>query len=165
MPKVAAADVKSYGKAGEYCVEKEQNDSLITDWLAVSQAQWNIASELEKALLEQHRLSLNEFYVLLFLCQAPQKKLKLQQLESMVGLSQSAMSRLVSRFEAKGCGALKRHICEEDRRAVYTSLTEIGEEEVTDALATFREVLEREMKKTSYAARLRSFLESGRQDG
>ncbi|KAI7248604.1 hypothetical protein KC345_g11841 [Hortaea werneckii] len=68
----------------------------------------NVAAALEAKLMEKYELSLKEFYVLLFLSGAPEKKLKLQQLESMVGLSQSAVSRLVSRFEAKGCGALER---------------------------------------------------------
>ncbi|AIQ11038.1 MarR family transcriptional regulator [Paenibacillus durus] len=110
-------------------------------WLALTHIQSNTAGKLEQALQERHRMSLKEFYLLLFLSEAPGKKLRLQQLESMVGLSQSAMSRLVSRFEAKGCGALKRHICEEDRRSVYTSLTSIGQEKVDRAYTTVQSVL------------------------
>jgi DNA-binding MarR family transcriptional regulator len=101
-----------------------------------------ISNELESNLQQKHQLSLNEFYVLLFLSEAPQKKLKLQQLQSMVGLSQSAMSRLVSRFEARDCGALRRHICVDDRRAIYTSLTPEGEEKLNQAIITFHETLE-----------------------
>lgn len=89
---------------------------LITSWLSLTQTQAMITNELEQTLQQQHDLSLNEFYVLLFLFEAPEKKLRLQQLQAMVGLSQSAISRLVSRFEAKGCGAMQRAICENDRR-------------------------------------------------
>ncbi|MDT3428237.1 DNA-binding MarR family transcriptional regulator [Paenibacillus forsythiae] len=122
-------------------MEFAESNGLIAGWLALTHIQSNTAGRLEQALQERHRMSLKEFYLLLFLSEAPGKKLRLQQLESMVGLSQSAMSRLVSRFEAKGCGALKRHICEEDRRSVYTSLTPIGQEKVDRAYATVQSVL------------------------
>jgi DNA-binding MarR family transcriptional regulator len=101
----------------------------------------NVTNELEANLQEKHGLSLKEFYLLLFLSEAPEKKLKLHKLEAMVGLSQSAVSRLVSRFEAKGCGALQRHACINDRRSIYTSLTQIGIDKLDKAQATFKEVL------------------------
>lgn len=116
-------------------------NGLVAAWIALTHLQTNTAGKLEQALQERHQMSLKEFYLLLFLSEAPEKKLRLQQLESMVGLSQSAMSRLVSRFEAKGCGALQREMCEEDRRSVYTSLTPIGQEKVNKAYVTFQQVL------------------------
>ncbi|MEK4509890.1 MarR family winged helix-turn-helix transcriptional regulator [Paenibacillus sp. FSL K6-2524] len=119
----------------------EINNDYIGTWLSLTHIQMNVANELESNLLEQHQLSLKEFYLLLFLSQAPEKKLKLHQLESMVSLSQSAVSRLVSRFEAKGCGALQKHICENDRRNVYTSLTQLGQDKLNRARGTFNEVL------------------------
>ncbi|WP_141433952.1 MarR family winged helix-turn-helix transcriptional regulator [Bacillus sp. 03113] len=122
-------------------MEPNQNKKLITSWLSLTNVQMNIQNDLESTLQLHHQLSLKEFYVLLFLSEAPEKKLKLQQLQNMVGLSQSAMSRLVSRFEAKGCGALKRHICLEDRRAIFTSITKEGEEKLGKAFVTFNETL------------------------
>ena len=120
-----------------------QNKPLIANWLSLTNIQMKITNELEGILQEKHKLSLKEFYVLLFLSESPEKKLKLQQLQNMVGLSQSAMSRLVSRFEAKDCGALKRHICVDDRRAIFTSLTAEGEEELKKASVTFNQALEK----------------------
>ncbi|AIQ59833.1 MarR family winged helix-turn-helix transcriptional regulator [Paenibacillus borealis] len=117
-------------------------NDLITSWLSLSHIQMNVAAALEAKLTENYQLSLKEFYVLLFLSEAPEKKLKLQQLESMVGLSQSAVSRLVSRFEAKGCGALERKVCDDDRRSIYTSLTDIGQNKVDRAQVTVKEVLQ-----------------------
>jgi DNA-binding MarR family transcriptional regulator len=116
-------------------------DELITSWLSLTHIQMNVANELEARLQENYQLSLKEFYLLLFLSEAPEKKLKLQQLESMVGLSQSAVSRLVSRFEAKGCGALERKSCDADRRSIYTSLTAYGQSKVDRARVTVNEVL------------------------
>jgi len=101
----------------------------------------NVTNELEVNLQAKHGLTLKEFYLLLFLSEAPEKKLKLQKLESMVGLSQSAVSRLVSRFEAKGCGALERKACDDDRRSIYTSMTPIGEGKLISAQETFKETL------------------------
>jgi DNA-binding MarR family transcriptional regulator len=117
-------------------------NDLITSWLSFSHIQMNVAGILEAKLMENYQLSLKEFYVLLFLSEAPEKKLRLQQLESMVGLSQSAVSRLVSRFEAKGCGALQRKVCDDDRRSIYTSLTPIGQDKVDRAQQTVNEVLQ-----------------------
>ncbi|RAV05056.1 MarR family winged helix-turn-helix transcriptional regulator [Paenibacillus sp. YN15] len=116
-------------------------NGLLDGWMALSQLQSEVAAKLEQELKARHNWSLNDFYLLYFLSVAPEKKLRLQQLEAMLGLSQSAVSRLVSRFEARGCGALRRHICEEDRRSIYTGLTELGEGKVQEALATFLAVL------------------------
>ncbi|MFC6649760.1 MarR family winged helix-turn-helix transcriptional regulator [Paenibacillus rhizoplanae] len=118
------------------------SNDLINSWLSLSLIQMKVAAVLEAKLTENYELSLKEFYVLLFLSEAPEQKLKLQQLESMVGLSQSAVSRLVSRFEAKGCGALERKSCEADRRSIYTSLTAIGQDKVDRAKQTVNEVLQ-----------------------
>ncbi|MEK5478575.1 MarR family transcriptional regulator [Paenibacillus sp. FSL R5-0407] len=137
---------------------KEPMNSLLGNWLSLTQMQMGITSKLEAALQEKHQLPLNEFYLLLFLSEAPEKKLKLQQLEDMVGLSQSAVSRLVSRFEAKGCGALQRTICEEDRRAVYTSITPIGEAKLEKALPTFQAVLTEELSGVKFQNLLQQFI-------
>jgi len=122
-------------------MNNDLNNDLINNWLALTHIQMNVANTLEANLQEKHQLSLKEFYLLLFLYEAPDMKLKLQQLESMVGLSQSAVSRLVSRFEAKGCGALKRHACDDDRRSIYTSLTQIGQDKINLSKVTFNEIL------------------------
>ncbi|OMP66952.1 MarR family winged helix-turn-helix transcriptional regulator [Domibacillus epiphyticus] len=120
-------------------METNRELDFIMNWLSFTRIQMNITNELERVLQEKHQLSLNEFYVLLFLSQTPDKKLRLQQLQNMVGLSQSAMSRLVGRLEAKSCGALERQTCQEDRRGIYTSITEVGDEQLGKAVKTFNE--------------------------
>lgn len=123
---------------------RNNNDSLDI-WLSLSYMYTNINEKLEQALLQQYDLSLKEFYVLYFISKAEDKELRLQQLQEMVGLSQSATSRLVGRMEAKDCGALERHICEDDRRGIYTRITELGTNKFERALKTFNEVLQLEM--------------------
>ncbi|MFC6604172.1 MarR family winged helix-turn-helix transcriptional regulator [Ectobacillus funiculus] len=108
-------------------MKTNQENELLNNWLSITNIHMSINNELEGALQENYNLSLKEFYVLYFLSQTNGKKLRLQQLQEMVGLSQSAISRLVGRLEAKSCGVLERHICEDDRRGIYTCLTAKGE--------------------------------------
>jgi DNA-binding MarR family transcriptional regulator len=115
--------------------------SAFCRWLEINNFHLKVETALERSLQTNHNLSLKEFYVLYFLSQEPEWKLKLQDLEEKVGLSQSAVSRLVSKFEAKGCGALERNICDADRRIVYTSLTETGAAKLEAAAATVEKVL------------------------
>jgi DNA-binding MarR family transcriptional regulator len=122
-------------------MKNNQENELLNNWLTITNIQSNITNELESALQKNHNLSLKEFYVLYFLSQTNDKQLRLQQLQEMVGLSQSAISRLVGRLEAKSCGALQRHICEDDRRGIYTHLTPLGEAKLQRALSTFHNVL------------------------
>ncbi|WP_046175580.1 MarR family winged helix-turn-helix transcriptional regulator [Domibacillus indicus] len=140
-------------------MRNEQNASLFKGWLGLTAVQAAVAGELEKALQEQHRLSLNECYVLLYLSEAPEKKLKLYQLQNMVGLSQSALSRLVNRLEEKSCQIVRRHSCEDDRRAIYASLTEEGEAKLAAVLKTFCETLETAFSASSIQNDLASAIE------
>ncbi|CAM4162402.1 MarR family transcriptional regulator [Paenibacillus alkaliterrae] len=138
-------------------MDSKPNNQMLMRWISLTNIQMKITNELEGILQEKHQLSLKEFYVLLFLSEAPEKKLKLQQLQHIVGLSQSAMSRLVSRFEEKGCGALKRQICIEDRRAIYTSITKEGEEKLNKASLTLNEALENVFSKKTMKLELEQF--------
>ncbi|MDP1513150.1 MarR family transcriptional regulator [Paenibacillus sp. CMAA1739] len=140
-------------------MQDNNNIEFLNIWLSLNKLQTNINDELEHALQENYSLSLNEFLVLYFLSQTEEKKLRLQQLQEMVGLSQSALSRLVVRMEAKSCGALQRHICEDDRRGIYTSMTDFGEKKFDKALETFNQVLESTLLKNGLKQKLQSLIE------
>ncbi|WP_028403116.1 MarR family winged helix-turn-helix transcriptional regulator [Ectobacillus panaciterrae] len=140
-------------------MKTNQENELLDNWLSITNIQMSIINELESALQKNHNLSLKEFYVLYFLSQTSDKSLRLQQLQEMVGLSQSAISRLVGRLEAKSCGALQRHICEEDRRGIYTSLTTLGEEKLQRALDTFHNILQSCFSKGNLQRELQSLMQ------
>ncbi|MGW8440021.1 MarR family winged helix-turn-helix transcriptional regulator [Paenibacillus sp. S33] len=125
----------------------QHENELLDVWLSLSHIHSTLNDKLEQALLQNYDLSLKEFYVLGFISHSEEKKLRLQQLHELVGLSQSATSRLVVRMEAKNCGALQRHTCEDDRRGVYTRITELGENKFQRALQTFNQVLQSELQK------------------
>jgi DNA-binding MarR family transcriptional regulator len=141
------------------CMKNNQEKKYLDNWLSLTSIQMSITNELESALQKNHNLSLKEFYVLYFLSKTSDKQLRLQQLQEMVGLSQSAISRLVGRLEAKSCGALQRHICEDDRRGIYTRLTTLGEEKLQISLNTVHEILHSALSKGNLQDELQSLIQ------
>lgn len=135
-------------------------DELLDNWLSLTNLQMSLAQEIQSALQNNHNLSLKEFYVLYFISQTNEKKLRLQQLQELVGLSQSATSRLVDRLEADNCGALQRLICENDRRGIYTRLTPFGEEKLKKALETFQNVLRSSFLKEDFQRELQLLMQN-----
>jgi len=117
------------------------NHDFMNYWLTIDSIQNKVKKELENVLQVEYSLSLKEFYVLYHLSMAPDKKLRLQQLQEMIGLSQSALSRLVGNMEAKSCGALEKHVCTDDRRGTYTHLTNLGEQKLEKSLVSFHAIL------------------------
>ena len=117
------------------------NHEFMDEWLSLDNLQLKIKKELETVLQKEYNLSIKEFYVLYYLSNAPEKKLRLQQLQELIGLSQSALSRLVANMEASSCGALQKHVCTDDRRGTYTQMTELGENKLQGGLQTFQEVI------------------------
>lgn len=105
----------------------------IDQWLTYTREQKVLADKLEKDLLHLFGLSEKAFYVLLFLDENEHKKMRLNLLQEKVGLSQSAMSRLISRMEDKHCGVIERSICLDDKRGIYLKLTDYGKEKLEKA--------------------------------
>lgn len=122
-------------------MEKQQNTRL-TDWLSLSQLIATVDSEMEAQLKGEVNLALNEFYVLHFLSVEESRKMRLQHLQEKVGLSQSALSRLIGRMEDKRCGVINRHICTDDKRGIYISITDKGLEKLITAEKIVDSVLE-----------------------
>ncbi|WP_276754121.1 MarR family transcriptional regulator [Limosilactobacillus ingluviei] len=72
----------------------------LTDWLKLQSLTQQIDQELTAALQTLvDQISLNEFYVLHFLEQAEGQPLRVNDLSAKLGLSQSATSRMLTRFE------------------------------------------------------------------
>lgn len=117
------------------------NHNFMDYWLSIDTILNKVKKDLENVLRTEYSLSLKEFYVLYHLSKTPEKRLRLQQLQKMIDLSQSALSRLVGNMEANSCGALEKHICTDDRRGTYTQLTELGEQKLQKSLVSFHEIL------------------------
>jgi len=115
----------------------------ITEWFQFSNKIQKIEEKLEDTIKNTgHTMSLKEFSLLYYLSTSEYKSMRLQSLPDLIGLSQSALSRLVARMEESSCGVIKKISCEEDKRGVYISLTEKGEEIVKIILKSLQKVLD-----------------------
>ncbi len=98
-----------------------------------------LATRLDIALRAQADLPLAWYDVLTHVSEAPQQHIKLRDLEDRVLFSQSTMSRLVSKIEARGY--LERSIPPDDRRTVEIHLTSSGARQFRTARAIAIKVL------------------------
>lgn len=118
-------------------------DNYLEKWLIFKNLESNMHRELEEALAVEGKypVKLNEFYVLYFLSLKEIKASRLQDLGAKVGLSDSAMSRMLVKMESQACGVIKRSVCADDKRGVHITLTPKGEEILADSLKIVDAVL------------------------
>ncbi|MEU5864844.1 MULTISPECIES: MarR family winged helix-turn-helix transcriptional regulator [unclassified Nonomuraea] len=108
-------------------------------WRTLAALHAKIEDRLEKALEKEHGLSVSEYTVLDVLARQDGWHMRMQQLARAVVLSQSATTRLVTRLEKRGL--LKRYLCEDDRRGIYSEVTPDGRDLLTRAGPTHDTVL------------------------
>ncbi|GAA3927999.1 MarR family transcriptional regulator [Actinomadura viridis] len=109
-------------------------------WRTLAALQARIEERIERALQERHGLSVNEFCVLHHLAGPAGRHTRMQQLATLLVLSQSATTRLVTRLERRGL--LTRVLSEEDRRGIYAEATEEGRALLAEAAPTHNEALD-----------------------
>lgn len=93
-------------------------------WRALAALHGLIDAALERALGDDHGLSVVEFTVLDALSRQDGWHMRMSQLARATALSSSATTRLVNRLEDRGL--LRRILCADDRRGIYTELTPAG---------------------------------------
>ncbi|MGW0801858.1 MarR family winged helix-turn-helix transcriptional regulator [Nonomuraea sp. NPDC002799] len=93
-------------------------------WRTLAALHAKIEDRLEKALQKEHGLSVSEYTVLDVLGRQDGWHMRMQQLARAVVLSQSATTRLVTRLENRDL--LRRYLCEDDRRGIYSEVTPAG---------------------------------------
>lgn len=121
------------------------SDLLIHDWVNFSKFNDRINNALNHILQESYQLSLKEFYLLLFLLQSEEKKLRLSTASNMIGLSQSALTRLITRLENHTFQPVERIVNEDDKRGFYVILTPTGEMHTKNIISRVSSVLEDSM--------------------
>jgi DNA-binding MarR family transcriptional regulator len=114
---------------------------LIDEWRDLLARHARVNAALERDLQRHHRLSVTELEALQRLQENHADGCRLQQLVEDVHMSQSALSRLVSRLEEEGL--VERRSCSDDRRGIFACITDAGRARVREAEATQREVLAR----------------------
>ena len=100
------------------------------------------ACVLDRELQARHDLSVSEFEILqqLFNAGGGCGSVRMQELANEVHLSQSALSRLITRLERDGL--VGRAMCTEDRRSVFVAITDAGRDRFLAARPTQRAVLQ-----------------------
>ena len=120
---------------------------IIHKWMRFTQNYRRLEQKIESRIRDKSGLVLNDFYLLYYLGESPNHKMRLQDACELVQMSQSALSRLVKRLEDYKEPIISRSICQEDKRAVYIRLTEAGRDlyesiikDIADILVEFTEV-------------------------
>ncbi|GAA4413542.1 MarR family winged helix-turn-helix transcriptional regulator [Actinokineospora soli] len=112
---------------------------LVDRWRALAACYNDLAGRLDRALDDAHGVSLNEFETLDRLLADERDHCRMQDLATVMYLSQSALSRTVARLERDGL--VERKMCPEDRRGVYVEITDLGRARHADARKTHLEIL------------------------
>ncbi|ANN20555.1 MarR family transcriptional regulator [Amycolatopsis orientalis] len=123
-------------------------------WDRVLTLHGRIEQELAKALQRRHGLGLSEFRALGKLAATEKGVLRMQELAEAIGLNQSSVSRMVVRLE--DAGLTDRDPCENDRRGVYTCITETGRKRYAETEPTYQEVLATALDKAHADPELKS---------
>lgn len=119
------------------------DEKLAESWHELMGRYNQLACRLDRELGAEHDLTSSEFEVLQLLANAkPDGKVRMADLAERVHLSQSALSRLVSRLEKDGL--VCRNTCSDDRRAQWTEITAAGRTRYQAARPTHRKILREE---------------------
>jgi DNA-binding MarR family transcriptional regulator len=110
---------------------------------AVALHTW-VESRLAQALQRKHGMGLSDYRALRQLDAADDGELRMQELAELIGLNQSSVSRLVSRLEA--AGLTRRDHCPDDRRGVYTVITDAGRDLLARSEPTYEATLREALK-------------------
>ncbi|MEV6875476.1 MarR family transcriptional regulator [Amycolatopsis sp. NPDC051128] len=106
-----------------------------------------IEQELAKALQRRHGLGLSEYRALGKLVSGPKGGLRMQELADAIGLNQSSVSRMCARLE--DAGLTIRDLCEDDRRGVYSVITDAGRKRYAETEPTYCSVLRTALDKAA----------------
>ena len=103
-------------------------------WIRFLRAHAALTRELSAELVAEHRLTINDYEVLLHLARAPEKRMRRVDLAESVLLTASGITRLLEGLER--AGLVERVLCESDRRVAYAKLTPDGYEKLREASRT-----------------------------
>lgn len=108
-------------------------------WRTLAALHARIEDRLGRALEAAHEISVSEYTVLDVLSRQDEHHMRMQQLSTAVVLSQSATTRLVTRLEERRL--LARYLCADDRRGIYSQVTDAGAELLAAARPTHDEAV------------------------
>lgn len=119
---------------------------LVSTWRDMLERYHATWCTLDRVLRERHEIGATEFEVLEHLAETEAARpedceptCRMQDLGGRVQLSQSALSRVVSRLEKDRL--VERAMCDADRRGIYVRLTAAGRARHAEAIPTHRTIL------------------------
>lgn len=113
----------------------------LTAWRGTLEAYAQVTQALDAQMRSEHGLSVSAYEVLMFLGEAPDRRMRMSAIADRVLLSRSGLTRLVDRL----CelGYLTRSAAETDGRGLYATLTDAGAAKLEEARLTHREGVRR----------------------
>lgn len=124
------------------------NNELFNAWINLTKYHDRILKTMDYTLQKQYQLGIKEFYLLYYLAQSEQRKMRLSELVPKVGLSHSALSRLVTRLEQyRGESLVERKKDANDNRSVDIFLLKNGEQFIQEMQLLISENLQKQMSK------------------
>jgi len=103
-------------------------------WRGYLQSHASIVRELDAELVAEHGLTTRDYEVLLYLAQAPDRRLPMSTLAASTMLTRSGITRLVDGLVLGGL--IERVACSEDARVSYAELTDAGYRKLREAGCT-----------------------------
>src|SRR4029453_2998526 len=102
----------------------EPETELVDRWRSLLSSYNAVAAQLERALQDEHGLTLSDFETIDRLTTRDCDKRRMQDLAAAIYHSQAALPRPAARLEKSGL--VSRTHCEDDRRGVFVELTPAG---------------------------------------
>jgi DNA-binding MarR family transcriptional regulator len=103
-------------------------------WRSYLQSHATIVRVLDAELIAEHGMTTRDYEVLLYLSQAPDRRLPMSALAESTMLTRSGITRLIDGLVAGGL--VERVSCPNDARVSYARLTDAGYEKLRDAGCT-----------------------------
>jgi DNA-binding MarR family transcriptional regulator len=103
-------------------------------WRSYLQSHASILRVLDAELVAEHAMTTRDYEVLLYLAQAPDRRLPMSALAESTMLTRSGITRLVDGLV--GGGLIERVACQRDARVSYARLTDAGYEKLREAGCT-----------------------------
>jgi DNA-binding MarR family transcriptional regulator len=100
-------------------------------WRSYLQSHASILRVLDAELTAEHGMTTRDYEVLLYLAQAPARRLPMSAIAERTMLTRSGITRLVDGLVA--CGLIQRVSCPNDARVSYAQLTDAGHEKLRKA--------------------------------
>jgi DNA-binding MarR family transcriptional regulator len=134
----AAASALAVAPPGTCAIPAEDGDEssrlegdALEAWRSYLQSHATILRLLDAELVSEHGITTRDYEVLLYLAQAPERKLPMSALAESTMLTRSGITRLVDGLVADGC--IQRASCPSDARVSYAQLTDDGYEKLRRA--------------------------------